>query len=245
MLAADGSGYENATLLRVLLPSFPPWFASGTYLHVEMDITLDTWITSDQHWGHKRIAEYTNRPADHFELMRERWLEQVSPGDTVLHLGDLAVYADAETLRPYLRDLPGDKFLLFGNHDKMAPDFYSKFGFTVLGGKGVDRREFVDHRGRRKQMPCIYWHSPRDGKRILLSHYPDSDKHDWSVNIHGHIHNDSRAHDALPEHDYRNVSVEILDFGLARLEDVLYGDAYVGRLGDGRQDRWRALGSPL
>jgi calcineurin-like phosphoesterase family protein len=204
-----------------------------------MELTLDTWITSDQHWAHRNIRAYCDRPDNHFEIMRRLWLERVQPEDTVLHLGDLVVYPKQEDIEYWIEGLTGKKYLLRGNHDKLNPRVYKEMGFTVLAPPAIRWQETVDHRGRHLRTPYLYWHSPQDGKRILFSHYPDRERLDWAVNIHGHIHNDPRAYQELPERDYRNVSVEVVDYAPQRLRDVLYGDAYAGRLGG--RDTWREI----
>lgn len=209
---------------------------------MSFELTLDSWVTADSHFAHKNIQRYCDRPEDHFALMRRLWREQVQEDDIVLHLGDLVVYPKGEAWR-YLDGLPGQKYLLLGNHDKEQRSFYAKWGFTVLDRPEIHWQEVVDHRGRRHQNPCLYWHSPTDGKRILFTHYPDPARLDWSVNVHGHIHNDRRAYDSLPERDYRNVGVEVVDFAPQRLRDVLYGDAYAGKL-SGR-DTWRDVDPAL
>jgi calcineurin-like phosphoesterase family protein len=215
---------------------------------MELQLSLDTWIVSDSHFGHRNIGRYCERPDNHFDLMRDLWLDRVAPSDQVLHLGDLAVYCSEDEARFWCEDLPGRKSLLLGNHDKFGKPFYLKeLGFTVLDRPLVLWHDLLERRDpqtaslsgrkakagreKRKRTPYLYWHSPRDGKRILFSHYPDSERLDWSINVHGHVHNDSRPYRQLPERDYRNVSVEVVGYGPVRLEDVLYGDAYAGKLG--------------
>lgn len=204
-----------------------------------LDLSLDSWVTADSHFGHRRIGDYCDRPDDHFALMRRLWLERVKDDDVVLHLGDLVVYPKPWQIEEYLEGLPGRKYLLLGNHDKLKKPAYKELGFTVLDRPHVQWQEVVDHRGRRHKNPCLYWHSPVDGKRVLFSHYPDPVRLDWTVNVHGHIHNDRRSYDSLPERDYRNVSVEVVDYAPQRLRDVLHGNAYAGKL-SGR-DAWREI----
>ena len=95
------------------------------------DITLDTWITSDQHWGHPKIQEYGGRPDGHFDLMRDEWYAKVQPGDLLLHLGDIVCFGDRSKHAGYLEGLPGRKLLIRGNHDDHKNDFYEQYGFTV------------------------------------------------------------------------------------------------------------------
>ena len=57
---------------------------------------------------------------DHFQRIREDWLERVAPGDLVLLPGDLSWAMRFEEAQEDLRsigELPGAKLLLRGNHD--------------------------------------------------------------------------------------------------------------------------------
>lgn len=79
------------------------------------------WVTSDTHFGHANIIQYTNRPFDSVEqmnrVMTERWNDVVSPNDTVIHVGDFAMGLPA-LHQGYFDQLNGEKYLIKGNHDK-------------------------------------------------------------------------------------------------------------------------------
>ncbi len=61
---------------------------------------MKTWITSDHHFGHQGMCEFSNhdgtktRPwTDHKDadrIMIEKWNDIVKPDDKVYHLGDVA-----------------------------------------------------------------------------------------------------------------------------------------------------------
>lgn len=102
--------------------------------------------TSDTHVGHARISEFCNRPwLDRpIEAMNEgliaAWNAVVSPDDTVIHYGDLALGNFVESMAACAR-LNGDKYLVPGNHDRVfsgdrrADRFratYQDAGFTIL-----------------------------------------------------------------------------------------------------------------
>jgi calcineurin-like phosphoesterase family protein len=59
------------------------------------------YFTSDHHFNHKAVLGYCNRPFASVEQMDEimiqRWNEVVSPNDTVYHLGDFTLGADAKS----------------------------------------------------------------------------------------------------------------------------------------------------
>lgn len=176
------------------------------------NLTLDTWIISDTHFGHKNIVKYCNRPMEHNDLMLVGWRANVNPEDTVLHLGDLAVWYGAEESY-WLKAasaLPGNKFMLRGNHDKLKDKVYADLGYTVV--------------------PEFIW--DWDGKRVLFTHAPAGQEHarqsawaPWDINVHGHIHNnDYHPNDDLFKgRKYINVSVELMDYKPVRLRDILGG----------------------
>ena len=100
--------------------------------------------------------------------LAEAWNAAVSPGDTVWHLGDLAVRPRPGRVEALLAALNGEKHLIAGNNDGPAT------------------------RG------CGLWASVRDyaevevdGRRLVLCHYP---LRSWNgmgkgaLNLHGHSH---------------------------------------------------------
>jgi len=172
-----------------------------------MKLTLDTYIISDSHFGHDNIIKYCDRPEDHDFLMELYWTSIVAPEDNILHLGDVmwykndTPYKDGKTLGEMVRSLPGNKFLIKGNHDKKNNDWWEEIGFTV-----VPQRIFFDY----------------GGKVILFTHYPE-DRLDiiWDINIHGHIHNNGYKIREENGRKWINVSVEMMDYTPVKLGDIL------------------------
>jgi calcineurin-like phosphoesterase family protein len=185
----------------------------------DLEITLDTWFTADQHFGHDNIQRFCNRPSDHYELMRDNWIESVGRHETIVHLGDLAYRGRDDYVVPMLRGLTGNKYLLRGNHDKKTNAWYERYGFTVLDDL---LGNFETPEGRTIRHTGFYWHAP-DGERILFSHYPDQQLLDWSTCVHGQIHQNGHSQGAPRDRDYRNISVEVVGYRPQRLRDILYG----------------------
>lgn len=78
------------------------------------------WFTSDNHFFHEKVMEYSNRPytsgGEMNEKMRDAWNAVVKPNDDVWMLGDVG-FAKYDTLVAFLKTLNGRKHLVYGNHD--------------------------------------------------------------------------------------------------------------------------------
>ena len=139
--------------------------------------------------------------------MQDNWRKLVQPEDAILHLGDLAVWYGSEQ-RDWLEmasTLPGKKFMLRGNHDRLKDSEFASYGFTIIP-------EFIQK---------------IDGKRVLFSHYPDTTRDGWDINIHGHIHTGEYHLEELPDvtaninRKWINVSVEVMDYKPIKLGDLI------------------------
>lgn len=168
-----------------------------------MIVTPETWIISDTHFGHKNIVKYCNRPMNHNAIIHDNWVNRITQEDTVFHLGDLAVWYGPEEQYwlEAAEDLPGKKYMLRGNHDKLKDEKYAEWGYIVIP-------EFIQEIG---------------GQRVLFSHFPDETRIDeWDVNIHGHIHNkDLEPRLAATGRRYINVSIEMMDYKPVQLKEIL------------------------
>ena len=80
----------------------------------------DIWFTSDQHFFHKRIIEFANRPFSSVEEMNETLVENhnkvVKPTDKVYMLGDFSFGGSHET-SIIAKRLNGHITFILGNHD--------------------------------------------------------------------------------------------------------------------------------
>jgi len=169
-------------------------------------IDENTYIISDTHWGHKNIIRFCNRPMNHNFIMLDNWARVVQEDDTILHLGDVALGSRKEIYDwAYLiKELPGRKLLIKGNHDHSSSMKIYKGIFEVV-------TPFVQEIG---------------GWNILFSHYPDERiSQEWEINIHGHIHNNIMQGNFSPIVDlhkiYENVSVEVINYTPIKLSSIL------------------------
>lgn len=133
------------------------------------------WIISDTHFGHKNIITYENRPFCSVEGMNnhliKKWNELVTNDDLVYHLGDVYMQMSRSDIMNVLNKLNGDIILVLGNHDEDNFNFFRKCG------------RFIEV----SPYPIVVddW--------IILSHEPMyMGKNTPYVNIHGHVHGDSR-----------------------------------------------------
>jgi calcineurin-like phosphoesterase family protein len=169
-------------------------------------IDLDTFIISDTHFRHKNIIRYCNRPMNHDLIMAENWNKNVGQNDTVLHLGDVATwYGDTSDSVDILLSLHGKKLLIMGNHDKLGAKWYEDLGFKIIDPQSIKFKGLG---------------------LVRFSHYPETENLNWSINIHGHIHNNGYPPNANPAKDYRNVSVEVMAYEPVRLRDILYNNRF-------------------
>lgn len=138
------------------------------------------WFTSDTHFNHENIIEYSARPFTDLAQMEEAiirsWNILVSPGDTVYHLGDFALSwgkRHAKVIDGLLARLNGQKWLITGNHDRAE---------VVKNPRWVAVKDYheikVDLGGEHKQ-------------RIVMSHYAMrvwNQMHRGAWMLHGHSH---------------------------------------------------------
>lgn len=134
-------------------------------------------------------------PAEMDEALVAAWNAEVQPGDTVYHLGDVAM---ARRHIATIGRCNGIKVLIKGNHDLFdladyAPYFRDIRGSHVLAGK-------------------------------LLTHIPvhPASLDRWGVNIHGHLHSERvLGINGTPDPRYICVSVEQTGFAPVPLDVVL------------------------
>jgi len=81
-----------------------------------------TWMTSDLHFGHSNVLEYSNRPFKDVEEMKEtiiaNWNKVVKPEDLCIFVGDIFFYHSKEQMKETLARMHGRKILVKGNHDQ-------------------------------------------------------------------------------------------------------------------------------
>ena len=151
------------------------------------------YLISDQHFGHKNMIDYENRPFkdvdEMYEILIKNWNSIVTKGDTVICLGDFSFY-NKEITTQIISQLKGRKELILGNHDRRkSVTWWMSTGFDIVY----------------KYPVCIdgfYW----------LSHEPMYMNRGMPyVNIHGHLHSKDIGDGILPFQHF-NVSVEKIGY---------------------------------
>ncbi|MGB8861936.1 MAG: barstar family protein [Ilumatobacteraceae bacterium] len=164
---------------------------------------MTTWFTSDLHFGHANIIEYSGRPFTDAEQMNqaliERWNAAVQPSDTVWVLGDVAMGRIADTL-PLVGRLDGHKLLVTGNHDRCwhglgskADEWVEKYlaaGFEEIH-QGTITLTVGDH-------DVLAGHFPYRGDSQDFDRHPEArpvDDGGWL--LHGHVHEQWRQRERM------------------------------------------------
>lgn len=159
---------------------------------------METFFTSDHHFGHQNIIKYCRpefRDVYHMdEELVERWNAKVGPNDRVYHGGDFAwSLGHAKWAR---KRLNGTIYLIVGNHDDI-PDLVNAKLFKRVSAW----RKFRD-------WGFIMSHFPLP-KSQLFPHFR------W--NVHGHVHNNNQQ----LEEFHINICVEETDYAPLHLDELL------------------------
>ena len=178
------------------------------------------WLISDTHFGHDNIVRFQQRPTNHEVIMASEWIRRVREEDQILHLGDVAFGRGGRIPRwlDVIGRLPGQKFLILGNHDDPSKYDYAKAGFDIVP-EFIHEGVAFSHRPVARRMVFDDLHRrPFDAEESPLL---DAD---WLVNIHGHTHSNNwnPDHDGTPLGDraYLNVCVEHTGLAPVRLGNV-------------------------
>lgn len=171
---------------------------------------MANWFTSDTHFSHKHVIEYCHRPFASVEEMNaemiRRWQAVVKPTDTIFHLGDFA-FCGAVAMTEILKQLPGHKVLVLGNHDHHKQEKFVRLGF---------------------QQAVHHYHMRLGDYHVHMSHFPykgteaDERKFDRQLEdggdwlLHGHVHEHWKVKNKMI-----NVGVDRWDFTPVHEDKIL------------------------
>lgn len=149
-------------------------------------ILPNDFITSDYHFGHARVIEYSHRPFKDVDEMNEilikNWNEKVPINGKVYFLGDFCFNKNIEAIR---KRLNGSICLIKGNHDKnIKGDIVKLFEWV----KDYYEADYINEEGIKiKVIMCHYpfltWNKAHFGSWCLHGHSHGSLKDDGSRRI--------------------------------------------------------------
>ena len=143
------------------------------------------WFTSDTHFFHDKVVEYSQRPFASVEEMNEeliaRWNSVVHRDGIVFHLGDFC-FGKPDKWNHILDRLKGRIYLVLGNHDA-----------GHISEEVAERFEAVAFQMRLNV----------NGQKIYLNHFPflsySGDNHGtWQ--LFGHIHSNLHNYNIIDKH---------------------------------------------
>lgn len=131
---------------------------------------MTVWFTSDLHIGHRwaagvRFPRKKEIPQAHDDYLAEQWDKRVKRDDVVWVLGDLSMESGAKRAIEWVRERPGTKHLIFGNHDTCHTGIHRN-GYSRIESY-LTAFDSVQPFARRR----IF--TPTQGvQEVMLSHFP-------------------------------------------------------------------------
>lgn len=153
------------------------------------------WFTSDTHFGHANIIQYTNRPYDTVEEMNNsliaNWNKYIKPDDIVYHLGDFCL-GDIDEFLNYVKQLNGNIYILeyAWHHDKRWLSEYYTEALMQSYSQLSKMPQLLDSMVVLELIDCKINNS-KYNQKITLCHYPLLEweaKHYGTWHLYGHIH---------------------------------------------------------
>lgn len=162
---------------------------------------MSTFFTSDTHFGHSDIIQFSNRPffdvSDMNAALIDHWNKRVSTSDVVYHLGDFAM---GRFGHKFFSELNGYKVLVRGNHDQSVTRMLD------MGWNEVHNGLKIELDGFRLQMTHK---PPQNPKQALKVDY-------W---LCGHVHQAWKR-----KGNVINVGVDVRNYQPVILQELIDGD---------------------
>ncbi|APQ42226.1 metallophosphoesterase [Mycobacterium phage MrMagoo] len=183
----------------------------------------NVWFTSDLHIGHRRIAASRTQRADGTpaypdlnnipeffgdyeihrinEIMADAWDETVYEADVVWVLGDISAGTTKgqEDALNWLRQRPGRKRLISGNHDGVHPMYRDANKWfpqylEVFESISTAARIRIPLEGEQGHLSALLSHYPYDGDHTATDRHTQWRLRDEGLPIiHGHTHSTKRV----------------------------------------------------
>lgn len=135
---------------------------------------MNNYYISDLHLGHSNALCFDSRPFSTLEEQDEQIIQNinsvVTPQDNLYFLGDISWYSPEKTIELLNQINCKNRFLVIGNHDRIAKDSHVKKLFQGI----YDLKRINDN-----------------GRIVVLCHYPLAvwdQSHRGSYHLYGHVH---------------------------------------------------------
>jgi len=172
---------SRSKLWERVLEEFPPGNIQADY----------AW--SDQHFGHKNIIRYADRPFADLDEMRETMIKNYNDtvkGGSCVWVGDVAFLPDEEANK-ILHRCQGHKILIVGNHD-------------IHKKRGVKKLHFDEIYSMGYMGDNVFTHYPMQGLPAF--------------NVHGHEH--VNGNESLVSNFHFNVNVEFHNYAPVKISEL-------------------------
>ncbi len=142
------------------------------------------YFIADTHFGHANIIRHSHRPFESVEEMDntiiKNWRTKVKNCDTVYILGDM-FFVGRLNYEEYLKQLPGKKHLIIGNHDK---DWMKRVDLPQYFESISNYAEISDgaHKITLCHYPMMTWNGATKGSYLIYGHIHNNIQADyWSL----------------------------------------------------------------
>jgi len=200
---------------------------------------MRTYFTSDQHFGHKNIIQYSKRPFDNVDHMNHvlinNYNSTVGKLDVCYFIGDVG-FSNKEEMSKIISNLNGTKILITGNHDRGTVAMREMGFHAVMNGGvlwiakhrvtmshcplyGVKREDTSDMKGVVKG---DNWHGEQ--RSTYKEQYSFTDE--GQFHLHGHIHSPNsgkstkildRQYDVgVDANNYKPVNISVIESWIAK-----------------------------
>ena len=174
------------------------------------------WFTADNHFGHKNIIKYANRPfssVDNMDrIMIDRWNDIVNVADIVYVLGDFSLN-DIKFVFPLIFELNGFIRIIPGGHDWRWIEGYKRYNIEMGKLKILDPLVSLDDKIGEPSGTGVSL------LPVVLCHYA---MRVWDMSHYGSAHLYGHSHGNLPSVGRSfDVGVDTNDFYPYSLDEIL------------------------
>lgn len=186
------------------------------------------FFTSDNHFGHKNVIKYSNRPFDDVEQMNRQLIENINKtvkaDDVLFFLGDFMFGKPHQAINTLNQIVCQNKHLIIGNHDEdLVEDKSFRHCFNSV-------QDYLEIKVKDNDVE-------RGVQKIILFHFPILEwnkGHKGSWMLHGHTHGNLKIPDQLKNkrildvgvdcHNYCPVSYTAIKKIFKNCEDIQHHD---------------------